>query len=392
MITHLKFEEKIETNNGKLGIVTSKNLSEFNKLNIPNEQRIRDDDKVNDILHLQLEYKKNGNFNFLGVINIHHLIPDDEYYLVDGQHRYKAIKQLYMDHGHGDFLIKVEMIKVNSREELKENYRLINKNTPLPEFPDAIDKNIPEKAAKHYKDNYSNMWSKNARARRPHIYFNHFQEALGFLTKKLHIESAEELVKIVNEHNENIAHWEHEKVSKNILEKCEKMKFYLGVYNHVSDEWGYKWVKDIIYDKTGEKIKGQTKKKHKIPKAIKTQSWDTHIGADKGEVMCICCMHNKIKQSNFHAGHIQAEAEGGAATVDNIMPICSQCNLSMQTKHMRNYVEEHHPSQNLSFFDKKKFFTPDEWEEHNNPKQSGGFLGMGNIFKKEKKKRLVIRK
>ena len=25
----------------------------------------------------------------------------------------------------------VEMIKVNSREELKENYRLINKNTPL---------------------------------------------------------------------------------------------------------------------------------------------------------------------------------------------------------------------------------------------------------------------
>ena len=35
--------------------------------------------------------------------------------------------------------------------------------------------------------------------------------------------------------------WDHKKVSKIILEKCEKLEFYLGVDNHVSDEYGYKW-------------------------------------------------------------------------------------------------------------------------------------------------------
>ena len=355
MITDLKLEEKIDIENCRFATVTSKNLSEFNKLIIPNEQRIRDDDKVTDILHYQLECKKKyGKFNFLGVINIHHLTSDDEYYLVDGQHRYGAIKQLYMEHGHGEFLIKVEITKVNSREELKENYSLINKNTPLPEFPETINKNIPEEAAKHYKENYPKMWSKNARARRPHIYFNHFQEALGFLTDKLgnRVKTSEDLITIITDHDEKMKTWEHKKVSKNILDKCEKMKCYLGVDNHVSDEYGYKWVKDIIHEQTGEDIKGRTKRKNKIPKAIKTQSWDTHIGADKGEVMCICCMHNTIKQSDFHAGHIQAEAEGGEATVDNIIPICSQCNLSMQTKHMRDYIKEHYPK-NLFFLKKK---------------------------------------
>jgi hypothetical protein len=388
-----KMEEKIKRENRYIGIINSKNLSRFNKLEIPNEQRIKDDDKVKDIIEYQLNYRKeNERFNFLGILNIHHLLSDDEYYLVDGQHRYQAIKTLYEDHGYGNINIGVELVDVKTREELKENYRLINKNTPLPEFPESINKNIPEEAAKHYKQKYPKIWSKNERSRRPNIYFNHFQEALGFLTERLNIGTTDELINIIEKHNENITHWDHSKISENIVTKCNDMDFYLGIYNHISDEWGYKWVKDIIYEKTGEQIKGKTKGKKKISQKMKNLLWKSDIGLEKGEILCCCCMNRKISQTNFHAGHIQAEAKGGTIELNNLRAICGPCNIDMNIRHMHNYIKEEYPN-NIIFFEEKRFFTPEEWKEYNNPKQSGGFLGMGKLlFGKEKKKKLVLRK
>ena len=67
---------------------------------------------------------------------------DDELYLIDGQHRYEAIKQLYHK-GYTNFYIWVEEVIVNNMEEMKENYKMINYNTPLPEFPQTIDKYKP---------------------------------------------------------------------------------------------------------------------------------------------------------------------------------------------------------------------------------------------------------
>ena len=55
-------------------------------------------------------------------------------------------------------------------EQVKDNYQLINKNTPLPNFPENIDKNIPETGTCISKINIT-TWSKNTRARRPHIIF-----------------------------------------------------------------------------------------------------------------------------------------------------------------------------------------------------------------------------
>ena len=92
-----------------------------------------------------------------------------------------SIKILFDKYGH-NFNVLIEVINVNNKDELKTNYDLINKNTPLPEFPESIDKNIPETVALYFKEKYPSIWSKTSRARRPHIYFNYFQEALGVLT------------------------------------------------------------------------------------------------------------------------------------------------------------------------------------------------------------------
>lgn len=85
------------------------------------------------------------------------------------------------------------------------------------------------------------------------------------------------------------------------------------------------------------------KTRKSIPKQIKDQVWDTYAGKDNGICMCFCCEKKELRQSSFHAGHIQSVAEGGTDTIDNLRPICRSCNLSMGTQNMNEYKEHYKP-------------------------------------------------
>ena len=80
------------------------------------------------------------------------------------------------------------------------------------------------------------------------------------------------------------------------------------------------------------------RRKTAIPKTLKRMVWDTYIGAEKGEALCFCCHHVKIRQIEFHCGHVIAEAHGGATNVQNLRPVCPQCNLSMGTMNMDEFI------------------------------------------------------
>ena len=163
----------------------------------PEIQRILENNKVDDIIKYQLDHnKKYGKFNFnvSGLINIHKL--DDELFLIDGQHRFKALEKLYDKYSH-DISFFVEIVTVKSYEELKENYSMINKNTPLPDLSDFIleNKNIVEETACKFQENYVQVWSKSSnRSRRPFINFNFFQEAIAYISKNANINSASKLI------------------------------------------------------------------------------------------------------------------------------------------------------------------------------------------------------
>jgi hypothetical protein len=43
--------------------------------------------------------------------------------------------------------------------------------------------------------------------------------------------------------------------------------------------------------------------------------------------------HNQITAYDFQAGHNVPESRGGATTLDNLVPICSRCNLSMGSQY-----------------------------------------------------------
>ena len=361
-------EQKLSTHfqigNRIIGKINNKDLIGFD-ITIPNEQRIMDSSKVEEIVEYQQLYnKKYNSFNFMGVINIH--LCNNTYFLVDGQHRFNALKKLtYM--GYELIDVSIEIVKVNSIDELKRNYTLINKNTPLPEFPESIDKNIPETVALYFFEKYPDIWSQSntKRVRRPHLNKNDFQEALGILTEKLELDSSIKLKMLLEDYNTKLSQWSvthypNYKTYKDplkIQQKCQQTNMYLGLFTHKSNDYGYDWVKYIIKDQTGEDItlpKPKSTNGAKVPQSIRKQSWHQNIGVSVGSAKCICCNINVISQLNFEAGHIQPKSKGGPNTLDNLLPICGECNRSMSDTPMDEYIKAYHPT-NLSRFQTRSY-------------------------------------
>lgn len=79
------------------------------------------------------------------------------------------------------------------------------------------------------------------------------------------------------------------------------------------------------------------KKKQSIPKKLKTIVWETYIGNNIGQTKCLCCHKTNITMAVFDCGHVISEANGGALCVENLRPICRECNLSMGTKSISEF-------------------------------------------------------
>jgi 5-methylcytosine-specific restriction endonuclease McrA len=81
------------------------------------------------------------------------------------------------------------------------------------------------------------------------------------------------------------------------------------------------------------------KRKKTIPATIRKLVWNTHIGEQIGKAKCLCCNVTDITQMSFNCGHIVAEANGGETIVSNLKPICQNCNSSMGTKDMNEFMK-----------------------------------------------------
>ena len=94
----------------------------------------------------------------------------------------------------------------------------------------------------------------------------------------------------------------------------------------------------ILPVKKIKETKPKTKKKT-ISSTIKKLVWNTNIGEDIGKSKCLCCKSTDITQISFNCGHIIAEANGGETIVSNLKPVCQNCNSSMGTKYMNDFME-----------------------------------------------------
>lgn len=95
-----------------------------------------------------------------------------------------------------------------------------------------------------------------------------------------------------------------------------------------------------ITDSAGPTVqkKLKTNKKEIIPSTVKNIVWNTYIGSEYKEGLCLCCSGETISTATFHCGHVVSEKNGGSLIIDNLRPICGQCNSSIGSKNMEEFM------------------------------------------------------
>jgi 5-methylcytosine-specific restriction endonuclease McrA len=73
--------------------------------------------------------------------------------------------------------------------------------------------------------------------------------------------------------------------------------------------------------------------KETIPKRIRELVWTTNNGETFSHKCYVSWCDNTINVFNFQVGHDIPESKGGTLDIDNLKPICSNCNLSMSNKY-----------------------------------------------------------
>ena len=81
------------------------------------------------------------------------------------------------------------------------------------------------------------------------------------------------------------------------------------------------------------KIKKMKTKKTKIPKALREQVWITHFGKTFEHKCYIKWCSNIITAFDFETGHNIPESKGGKTVIENLFPLCSRCNKSMNNNY-----------------------------------------------------------
>ncbi len=80
-------------------------------------------------------------------------------------------------------------------------------------------------------------------------------------------------------------------------------------------------------------LKTKAIRKATIPVAFREQIWLRHMGkVFEGKCPTRWCQ-NTITVYDFQSGHNIPESKGGPTTPENLIPLCSRCNLSMGNRY-----------------------------------------------------------
>ena len=75
-------------------------------------------------------------------------------------------------------------------------------------------------------------------------------------------------------------------------------------------------------------------KKVNIPKRVREMVWKTYIGKKwDGKCKVSWCDNTFSVLSSWHVGHNNPESKGGDLSIENLRPICAECNLGMGNKY-----------------------------------------------------------
>ena len=75
------------------------------------------------------------------------------------------------------------------------------------------------------------------------------------------------------------------------------------------------------------------RRKQKIPLALKQAVWINYFGEVYKHKCIVEWCSRVVSCFDFEVGHNKPESKGGTTTLDNLKPICRQCNIGMGNRY-----------------------------------------------------------
>ena len=321
------------------------------KTYLPKFQRLEDKDHTHRITQGLFEYyQKHGELTLIGSISLAQLPGKEKYVLFDGQHRLRSLEkvtELIPDLRWN--VVRVDLYHVESEEEAKTIYDIINSSKKVELFTGDVTPFIIPQLQRYFRDRYPDYCKTSRKPLGLNINLEHL--ARHFAAKRvieklgLGIDGAEELIDRVKQLNQfysdqppaKFLEWgvkDFDKKYKDLLES--KDPFYLGLYR------SYEWIDRLIDARPFEQQDHHAYviNRKTIPKKLRTQVWEKNFGSSlEGE--CYCC-RDVIRFDGFHVAHRVSVFDGGDNSIENLTATCITCNLEMGTTHIDEYKNLFH--------------------------------------------------
>lgn len=319
-------------------------------LKIPDFQRIVNDSAVQEISDKISKDRDwlfiQGNFTCCYIENCEQIVI----FLIDGQHRLKAILKLFDDgYNFDQMMINIIFVKCKSKTDIEQIFRDKNKNTPMElhyiDFDNHVIRGIIFQIKNYllekYKDAFKKTITKNDSN---HLSIDEFIRIFTTDRIKEYLDAnnqdVDALIVQIDTANTMAKDQLYEFNKQNIRQlymkdidykRAVEKDFYLPYKQVISSEFIF-GEDDVIIEQI------QKYKKKQIDAKMRDLLWRHYFTTYDGH--CYICNY-KITSCSFEAGHIVAEAMGGRTVLGNLRPICKACNNCMKTQNMDTYKNEY---------------------------------------------------
>lgn len=320
------------------------NIPKLKNIEKPIEQGSLDSDRVDKMID---EYKNHPTFlRFKNRVIIGNL--NDTWYIIDGQHRVEMSKKIYEDNNEiNDYLIYC-WFTCNNENDMRLLFNSVNKDSTKNNYYiqqkefDQIKINEFTKLLKnYYKSSFSNKKTISGKIktieelRDDLIKINFFTNNKSLSIIKLYeylLQKNNEFYKInryeinIKENLDNFYKDEHKHIENNIIFSLKNANF-------------IKWLENPNENNPFHKNK---KEKKRISRQLKLQCWIKEFNNNECGICPIldCSIILDKNISNWQAGHIISEYNNGETTINNLRPICKNCNLAMGSKNWNDYDDD----------------------------------------------------
>ena len=329
--------------------VTFKEIAKLlknNEFKKPNYQIDLDEDKIEEMVQ---SYRRHPEFLIfknkiiIAVVVTGYNKCDYNMYIVDGQHRIEMAKQIYEKDKTNDFL-NFCYFEIKEDKDMKELFNEVNKDSlkihkymKLPDFK----QNLYNELKKYFiNNNISVYFADKKRDTNKKYTISEFLDILAdhkFFDKFVKIED------LINEiENKN-------KLFCNKLEYKEYYNdnpcpFYKEEEDSVRNGIIYtlknnNFIEYFIDNKTIPDHRFQKVKKYMSPQ-LRMCVWNRYFGNSENGICPICNKQIKVGRNGFHCAHIISRANNGETTIDNLRPLCSDCNIDMGSLNWDDYIKK----------------------------------------------------